>query len=55
MQQFISNWKTTVAGIVTLVLPIAVSLHWITADVANTITAVAVALGLIHAQDSGNN
>lgn len=54
MQTLLTNWKTTLAGLIALVIQVGPVL-WptvITPATANTITAVAVSLGIIAAKDS---
>lgn len=46
-----SNWKTTVAGIVGALIALAGYMHWLTPEVCAALTALATALGLYHAQD----
>jgi hypothetical protein len=46
------NWKTTVAGVVVAALAVAVSLGYITQEVASAIGALAIALGLAVAGDA---
>lgn len=48
------NWKTTLSGIVILLLQVGPTLfpQYITPSVANVISGVAVALGLLAAKDS---
>lgn len=46
------NWKTTLAGLVVAGLSVAVSLGYISQEVAASVSALAVSLGLIIAKDS---
>jgi hypothetical protein len=47
------NWKTTVAGIAVAILGVAVSMGYITTEVAGAITTIAVSLGLLASKDAG--
>jgi hypothetical protein len=47
------NWKTTVAGIAVAILGVAVSMGYITTEVAGAITTIAVSLGLLVSKDAG--
>jgi hypothetical protein len=53
MKFFNKNWKTTLAGIITVIIQVGpvVAPKIITHDLANAITAVAISLGLIAAKD----
>ncbi len=53
MKSLLINWKTTLAGIIGLVIQLGPVLYptIITTQVANTITAIAVACGVIVAKD----
>jgi hypothetical protein len=46
------NWKTTLAGIAVAILGVAVSMGYITTEVAGAITTIAVSLGLIVSKDA---
>ena len=45
------NWKTTLAGVIVAATGIAVSLHYISQEVATAIITIAGALGLVAAKD----
>lgn len=48
------NWKTTIAGIIAIIIQVGPIIwpRYITPSVANTISTIAAALGLIAAKDS---
>jgi len=46
------NWKTTLAGIITGGVAVAIALEWISVEAGASILATAVALGLIVAKDN---
>jgi ATP-dependent protease ClpP protease subunit len=45
------NWRTTLGGVVVLTTQIAQQLGYITPDVAQNITALAISVGLVVASD----
>lgn len=53
MNTLLANWKTSLAGLIALVIQIGplVAPKYITPAVANTISVIAGALGLIVAKD----
>jgi hypothetical protein len=51
MENITKNWKTTVAGIIVGGVGIALTMHYITPEVATSIITIAGALGLISAKD----
>lgn len=48
----LKNWKTTLAGLVTLAMTAASALHFISEAQAASIMALAVSFGLLAAKDS---
>ena len=46
------SWKTTLAGAIVLLTGVAVTMKWITSDVATAVITIAGALGLVAAKDS---
>lgn len=47
----IKNWKTTLAGAIVLLTGIAVTMKWITPEVAAAIGTIATSIGLAVAKD----
>lgn len=52
MKSSLFSWKTTVAGLVTLGVPIAAHFGWLTMEQAGGILTLAVSFGLIAAKDA---
>lgn len=51
MKNILKNWKTTLAGVIVGGVGIALSLKYITPEVAASIITIAGALGLVAAKD----
>jgi uncharacterized membrane protein len=51
MKSILKNWKTTLAGIITLGVTVAGVTHTLSPDQVSAVVAVAVAFGLISAKD----
>jgi hypothetical protein len=45
------NWKTTLAGVLAILVALATTMHWITAEVAAAVTTILVSFGLMAAKD----
>ena len=46
------NWKTSIAGILVILITVATTLGWITPAIAAAITSLLVSLGLMAAKDN---
>lgn len=51
MKNLLSNWKTTLAGLITLATTVGTSLHFMTVEQASAVMAVAISFGLLAAKD----
>ncbi len=51
MKNIAKNWKTTLAGLLVILIPIAVKLGYITSDMAAAIVTVLTGLGFLAAKD----
>lgn len=52
MKNILTNWKSSLGGIIGLVTVLGTSLHFLTQEQAMAIAAVALSFGLIAAKDS---
>jgi len=51
MKNIVKNWKTTLAGILVVVIPVVTQLGYITPEMAGAIVTILTGLGLIAAKD----
>jgi len=51
MKNIVKNWKTTLAGILVVLIPMATQLGYITPEMAGGIVTILTGLGLIAAKD----